>query len=273
MGRKMAIDDTRETTPERDGASGSTTIDPAEIARFAALAAGWWDPAGKFRPLHRFNPVRLAFLRDRLTAHFADRISGVANSLRPFEGLRLLDVGCGGGLLAEPMARLGFAVTGIDAAAEAIATARLHAEQSRLAIDYRAVPVEDLAAAGERFDAVLAMEIVEHVADLGVFLAAAAVVLAPGGMLVVATLNRTGKSYLLAVVGAEYVLRWLPRGTHQWRKFVRPSELAAGLRRNGLRAEAMTGVSYNPLRDSWSLGSDLDVNSLAVATKPPPAGS
>jgi 2-polyprenyl-6-hydroxyphenyl methylase/3-demethylubiquinone-9 3-methyltransferase len=245
-------------------ARGATTIDPAEIARFAAMAESWWDPEGEFRPLHRFNPVRLGFLRDRLIAHFSRDASG----LRPFEGLRLLDVGCGGGLLAEPMARLGFAVTGIDATPATIATARLHAEQSRLAIDYRAVPVEDLARSGERFDAVLAMEIIEHVADLGVFLEATATVLKPGGILIVATLNRTGKAYLLAVVGAEYVLRWLPRGTHEWSKFVRPSELAAGLRRNGLRAAEMTGVSYNPLRDSWSLGRDLDVNYMAVATRP-----
>jgi 2-polyprenyl-6-hydroxyphenyl methylase / 3-demethylubiquinone-9 3-methyltransferase len=245
-------------------ASGATTIDPAEIARFAAMAESWWDPDGEFRPLHRFNPVRLGFLRDRLIAHFNRDASG----LRPFEGLRLLDVGCGGGLLAEPMARLGFAVTGIDATPATIATARLHAEQSRLAIDYRAVPVEDLAQSGERFDAVLAMEIVEHVADLGAFLEATAAVLKPGGILIVATLNRTAKAYLLAVVGAEHVLRWLPRGTHEWSKFVRPSELAAGLRRNGLRAAEMTGVSYNPLRDRWSLGRDLDVNYMVVATKP-----
>ncbi|MDB5406019.1 MAG: ubiG [Rhodospirillales bacterium] len=244
--------------------SGPTTIDPAEIARFAAMADSWWDPNGQFRPLHRFNPTRLAFLRDRLIAHFRRDAAG----LKPFEGLRLLDVGCGGGLLAEPMARLGFAVTGIDATPETIATARIHAEQSRLAIDYRAVPVEDLARSGEMFDVVLAMEIVEHVADLDAFLDATAAVLNPGGMLVVATLNRTTKAYLLAVVGAEYVLRWLPRGTHEWSKFIRPSELAAGLRRNGLRAEEMTGVSYNPLRDSWSLGRDLDVNYMTVATKP-----
>jgi 2-polyprenyl-6-hydroxyphenyl methylase/3-demethylubiquinone-9 3-methyltransferase len=241
-----------------------TTIDPAEIARFAAMAESWWDPHGKFKPLHRFNPVRLGFLRNRLIAHFG-RDSA---SLHPFDGLRLLDVGCGGGLLAEPMARLGFAVTGIDATPATIETARLHAEQSRLAIDYRAVPVEDLAESGEQFDAVLAMEIVEHVADLAAFLAATAKVLKPGGILVVATLNRTSKAYLLAVVGAEYVLRWLPRGTHDWKRFVRPSELAAGLRRNGLRAAELTGVSYNPLRDSWSLGRDLDVNYMAVATKP-----
>jgi 2-polyprenyl-6-hydroxyphenyl methylase/3-demethylubiquinone-9 3-methyltransferase len=245
-------------------ASSPTTIDPAEIARFAALAQSWWDPNGKFRPLHRFNPVRLGFLRDRLIAHFGRDPA----SLRPFEGLRLLDIGCGGGLLAEPMARLGFAVTGIDATPETIETARVHAEQSRLSIDYRAVPVEELARSGEQFDALLAMEIVEHVADLGAFLDAAASVVKPGGMLVVATLNRTSKAYLLAVVGAEYVLGWLPRGTHEWRKFVRPSELAAGLRRNGLRAEEMTGVSYNPLRDSWTLGRDLDVNYMTVATKP-----
>ncbi len=230
---------------------GTTTVDPAEIARFAALAESWWDPAGKFKPLHRLNPLRLGFLRDRLTAHF--RRDSAA--LRPFEGLRLLDIGC----------RLGFAVTGIDAAGEIIATARSHAEQSGLAIDYRAMAAETLAASGERFDVVLALEIVEHVADLDAFLAAAAALMRPGGAFVAATLNRTTKSYLFAIIGAEYVLGWLPRGTHEWRKFVRPSELAAVLRRNRLRVEAIAGVTYNPLRESWSLSADLDVNYMVLA--------
>jgi 2-polyprenyl-6-hydroxyphenyl methylase/3-demethylubiquinone-9 3-methyltransferase len=246
--------------------SGSTgpvpsTVDPTEIARFAALAEGWWDPAGKFKPLHRLNPVRLGFLRDRLTAHFARDPA----ALCPFDGLRLLDIGCGGGLVAEPMARLGFAVTGIDAGAETIATARAHAQQSGLAIDYRAMAAETLADSGERFDVVLALEIVEHVADLDAFLAAAATLVRPGGALIVATLNRTVKSYLFAIIGAEYVLGWLPRGTHEWRKFVRPSELAASLRRNRLRIEEIAGVTYNPLGDSWALSTDLDVNYMAFA--------
>src|SRR5882672_10541813 len=243
-------------------AAGPSTVDPADIARFAALAESWWDPAGKFKPLHRLNPVRLGFLRDRLTAHFKHDSA----ALRPFEGLRLLDIGCGGGLVAEPMARLGFAVTGIDAAGETIATARSHAEQSGLAIDYRAMAAETLAASGERFDVVLALEIVEHVADLDAFIAAAAMLVRPGGAFVAATLNRTAKSYLFAIVGAEYVLGWLPRGTHDWRKFVRPSELAAALRRNRLRVEEIAGITYNPLGDSWALSADLDVNYMAFAT-------
>jgi 2-polyprenyl-6-hydroxyphenyl methylase/3-demethylubiquinone-9 3-methyltransferase len=252
---RKAIATSGSTTP------GTTTVDPAEIARFAALAESWWDPVGKFKPLHRLNPLRLGFLRDRLTAHFRRDPA----ALRPFEGLRLLDIGCGGGLVAEPMTRLGFAVTGIDAAGETIATARSHAEQSGLAIDYRAMAAETLAASGERFDVVLALEIVEHVADLDAFLAAAAALMRPGGAFVAATLNRTTKSYLFAIIGAEYVLGWLPRGTHEWRKFVRPAELAAVLRRNRLRVEAIAGVTYNPLRESWSLSADLDVNYMVLA--------
>lgn len=244
-------------------ASRPTTVDPGEIARFAALADSWWDPNGKFRPLHKFNPVRLAFLRDRLAAHFGRD----ATTLRPFAGLRLLDIGSGGGLVAEPMARLGFDVVGIDATAENVATAQIHAEQVGLAIDYRAIPIEELAATGERFDVVLALEIIEHVADLGAFCDAAAAVLKPGGALIAATLNRTAKAYLFAVVGAEYVLRWLPRGTHDWKKFVRPSELAAGLRRNTMRSEEVVGVSYNPLTDAWNLTRDLDVNYMMYAVK------
>jgi 2-polyprenyl-6-hydroxyphenyl methylase/3-demethylubiquinone-9 3-methyltransferase len=241
--------------------SDSTTVDPAEIARFAALAESWWDPAGKLKPLHRLNPLRLSFLRDRLTAHFRRDPA----ALRPFDGLRLLDIGCGGGLVAEPMARLGFAVTGIDAAAETIATARAHAEQGGLAIDYRATAAETLASTGERFDVVLALEIVEHVADLDAFVAAAATLVRPAGAFVAATLNRTVKSYLFAIIGAEYVLGWLPRGTHEWQKFVRPSELAALLRRNRLGVQEIAGITYNPLGDSWSLGADLDVNYMVLA--------
>lgn len=244
-------------------ASRSSTVDPAEIARFAALAEAWWDPAGKFAPLHKLNPLRLGFLRDRLAVHFVRD----AASLRPFEGLSLLDIGCGGGLVAEPAARLGFAVTGIDAGAEAIATAGAHAEQTGLVIDYRAVAAETLTVAGEQFDVVLALEIVEHVADLAAFLAAAAALLKPGGTFVAATLNRTAKSYLFAIVGAEYVLGWLPRGTHEWRKFVRPSELVAGLRRNRLRAAEIAGVSYNPVTARWALTADLDVNYMVLALK------
>jgi len=249
----------RRTAPSPD----ATTVDAAEIARFAALADAWWDPEGEFRPLHRLNPVRLAYIRRRLIEHFGLD----AKAARPLEGLRLLDVGCGGGLLSEPMARLGAKVTGIDAAERNVGVAATHARESGLAIDYRHAAVEDLAAAGERFDVVLALEVVEHVADPDLFLAGCGKVLAPGGALVLATLNRTAKAFALAVVGAEYVLRWLPRGTHDWRKFLRPSELAAGLRRAGLEIEDLSGVAYNPLNDKWTLARDLDVNYMAFAVK------
>ncbi|WP_119461300.1 bifunctional 2-polyprenyl-6-hydroxyphenol methylase/3-demethylubiquinol 3-O-methyltransferase UbiG [Rhodospirillaceae bacterium SYSU D60014] len=240
----------------------AASVDPAEIAKFTAMAEAWWDPRGKFRPLHKFNPTRIAFIRDRVAARFGrDSLAG-----RPFEGLRLLDVGCGGGLLAEPMARLGAQVTGLDAAARNIAIARSHAAQSGLDIDYRCDTVEALATEGTRFDVVLNMEVVEHVADLRAFLSSCCELLKPNGVMIVATLNRTPKAFALAVVGAEYVLRWLPRGTHDWRKFVRPSELAAALRPSGVDIVEMTGVSYNPLSDRWSLSKDLDVNYMIVAT-------
>ena len=241
----------------------AATVDPAEIARFEAIAAEWWDQDGKFRPLHRLNPVRLAWIRDRLTAHFGRTGDG----LRPYAGLSVLDVGCGGGLVAEPMARLGARVTAIDAARGNVEIARLHARQSGLAIDYRHAAAEELAADGERFDVVLALEVVEHVADLDVFLRACATLLAPGGALVVATLNRTPQAFLLAIVGAEYVLRWLPRGTHEWGKFVRPSELAAGLRPHGIGVRGFAGLRYDPIGDSWRETTDLSVNYMAWATR------
>ena len=253
------------TGKDRAASTGTTTIDPAEIARFAAMADDWWDPNGKFRPLHKFNPVRLGFLRDRLAAHFHRDAMG----LRPFDGLRLLDIGSGGGLVAEPMTRLGFRVTGIDATAENVETARLHAEEGGLDIDYRTVAVEALAATDERFDVVLALEIVEHVADLTAFCDAAAAVLKPGGAFIAATINRTAKAYLFAVLGAEYVLGWLPRGTHDWKKFVRPSELAACLRRNQIRLDEIAGIGFNPLTDRWSLTKDLDVNYMVYGVKRP----
>jgi 2-polyprenyl-6-hydroxyphenyl methylase/3-demethylubiquinone-9 3-methyltransferase len=240
-------------------AAAAPSIDPDDVARFSAMAAEWWDPAGKFRPLHRLGPVRLAYIRDQLTGHFGrDK-----KSLRPFQGLRVLDVGCGGGLIAEPLARLGADVVAIDASAENIAVARTHAAESGLTIDYRQAAAEDLTAAGERFDVVLALEILEHVADRDAFVAACAALVGPRGALIAATLNRTPQSYLLAIVGAEYVLGWLPRGTHDWRKFVRPSELAAAVRRCGLELCDFAGVSYSPLADSWRIGRDLAVNYLA----------
>lgn len=239
------------------------TVDPAEIEKFRRMAEEWWDPRGKFRPLHRFNPVRLQFLKDRLCRHFGRD----PKADRPLSGLRLLDIGSGGGLVAEPLTRLGADVVGIDATARNVEVARLHAAEGGLAIDYRHAAAEELAEAGESFDAVLALEIVEHVASLEAFVAAAARMTKPGGLLVVATLNRTLKAFGLAIVGAEYVLGWLPKGTHDWRKFVRPSELEAAMRASALTLAETVGVSYNPLLDRWSLGPDLDVNYLAVATK------
>ena len=248
--------------PESDAESG--TVDRDEVDRFARVARTWWEPEGEFRSLHKLNPVRLRFIRDRLAAHFGRD----ARAIRPFSGLRLLDIGCGGGLASEPLARLGFAVTGIDASAEMLEVARSHAAETGVAIDYRLGAAEDLAASGERFDAVLALEIVEHVADPALFLAAAAALVRPGGALIAATINRTPKAFLFAILGAEYMLRWLPRGTHHWDKFQRPSELAAGLRPGGLIVRELSGLTYNPLADSWSLSRDLDVNYLVYALKP-----
>jgi 2-polyprenyl-6-hydroxyphenyl methylase/3-demethylubiquinone-9 3-methyltransferase len=248
---------------EIDRNAAGATVDPAELEKFARMAESWWDPRGKFRPLHQVNPTRIAFIRDTL----AKRLGRDPLAPRPLEGLRLLDIGCGGGLLSEPMARLGAKVTGIDPTAKNIGIARLHAEQSGLAIDYRIETAEDLAAAGESFDVVLNMEVVEHVADLGAFVADCCRLLTEQGVMFVATLNRTPKSFLFAIVGAEYVLRWLPRGTHEWRKFVRPSELAAAARRADAEIGSLTGVSYDPLRDSWGLSRDLDVNYMATVTR------
>jgi 2-polyprenyl-6-hydroxyphenyl methylase / 3-demethylubiquinone-9 3-methyltransferase len=247
---------------EMDRNAAGATVDTAELEKFARMAESWWDPRGKFRPLHKVNPTRIAFIRDTL----AKRLGRDPLAPRPLEGLRLLDVGCGGGLLSEPMARLGAKVTGIDPTARNIGIARLHAEQSGLAIDYRVETAEDLAAAGETFDVVLSMEVVEHVADLGAFIADCCRLLSEQGVMFVATLNRTPKSFLFAIVGAEYVLRWLPRGTHEWRRFVRPSELAAAARRADAEIGSLTGVSYDPLRDSWGLSRDLDVNYMATVT-------
>ncbi|MFA5120797.1 bifunctional 2-polyprenyl-6-hydroxyphenol methylase/3-demethylubiquinol 3-O-methyltransferase UbiG [Zavarzinia sp.] len=245
-------------------ANARTTIDPGEVAQFSAIAEEWWDPAGKFKPLHKFNPTRLAYLRETIGRHFGRP----AADLKPFAGLRLLDIGCGGGLLSEPMARLGAEVVGADASEKNVKVAALHAEQSGLPIDYRCTTAEDLARAGERFDIVLNMEVVEHVADLNLFMAACASMVKPGGVMVTATLNRTPKAFALAIVGAEYVLRWLPRGTHHFNKFVKPSELAAALRPTGLETRGSTGVSYNPLADEWRLSRDMDVNYMVFAVRP-----
>jgi 2-polyprenyl-6-hydroxyphenyl methylase/3-demethylubiquinone-9 3-methyltransferase len=246
-----------------DGLSGS--VDAKEIARFSALAGEWWAPEGKFKPLHALNPTRLAFIRRHLISHFGRD----GNDRRPLEGLSVVDVGCGGGLLTEPMARLGAGVLGIDAGAEAIRVAGVHAAEGGLDIDYRCLTAEALAAEGHRFDAILNMEVIEHVADLDAFLGAVCTLLKPGGAMVVATLNRTAKAYALAIVGAEYVLGWLPPGTHDWRKFVTPAELTAKLAKGGVKIAETTGVIYNPLSDRWTLGRDLGVNYMAFAIKNP----
>ena len=248
--------------PPGDPAIGAT-VDREEIARFATHAASWWDPAGSFRPLHRLNPARLDFIRSALDAHFGrDK-----RSLTPFAGLSLCDVGCGGGLIAEPMVRLGFAVSAIDADADAIAVAREHAAASGLDIDYRSDTAESLAADKRQFDVVLALELIEHVADPVMLLAACSALIKPGGAFVGATLNRTPQSYALAIVGAEYVMRWLPRGTHDWRRFLRPSEFVLGLRRAGLKATQLKGLRYRPLSGDWAQSDDLSVNYLVMAVK------
>lgn len=242
----------------------TTTINDEEIAKFTAMAEEWWDPKGKFRPLHKFQPVRLAYIREHLIAHFGRD----PNTLRPFEGLTVLDVGCGGGLLCEPLARLGATVTGIDAAERNIAIASLHAEQSGLEIDYRATTSEALAATGARFDVVLNMEVVEHVDNVPLYMKSCADLVAPGGLMFTATLNRTARAYALAIVGAEYVLRWLPRGTHDWKKFLTPEEITALLRRFGLHPIDETGVVYHPLADEWRKSSDMGVNYMVLAERP-----
>jgi 2-polyprenyl-6-hydroxyphenyl methylase/3-demethylubiquinone-9 3-methyltransferase len=241
--------------------AGTASAD--EIARFSAMADAWWDPDGKFRPLHRLNPVRIAYVRDCVTGHFGRD----PHAPRPFDHLELLDVGCGGGLLCEPMARLGASVTGIDAGEKTIRVAEIHARRQNLDIDYRCALPEDLVREDRTFDVVLNMEVVEHVADLDAFLEASAGLLKPGGAMVVATLNRTFKSLALAKIGAEYVLRWLPVGTHDWRKFVRPSELTAGLRRHRIDVIDVKGMTFNPLTDRWSLNRDVDVNYAVFGTK------
>ena len=244
--------------------TSSASIDPAEVAKFSAIAAEWWDPTGKFAPLHKFNPVRLSFLKAEAVAHFGRD----PRALRPFEGLTLLDIGCGGGLLSEPMTRLGFAVTGADASERNIGTAKAHAAETGLAIDYRAVTAEELADEGRSYDVVLNMEVVEHVADVGAYLKACAALVKPGGITVVATMNKTLKSLALAKIGAEYVLGWLPRGTHDWSRFIPPNVLQALLEETRLNILKKQGVAFDPLGWDWKLSSDMDVNYMLVATKP-----
>lgn len=245
----------------------ASTMAPDEIARFAALADTWWDTDGEFGQLHKLNPVRIAFIRDHVLAHFGREGRRGAGTAGPFAGLDLVDLGCGGGLLTEPMARLGASVTGIDAEAKAIGVAVAHAAPQGLDIDYRCALPEALAREGRSFDVVLAMEVIEHVADIDAFVAACARLIAPDGAMVVSTLNRTFKALALAKIGAEYVLRWVPPGTHDWRKFVRPDELSRALRRHGLRVRAGRGMTYNPLADRWALSDDLSINYLAFVTR------
>jgi 2-polyprenyl-6-hydroxyphenyl methylase/3-demethylubiquinone-9 3-methyltransferase len=242
----------------------ATTINEDELAKFSAMADEWWDPAGKFRPLHRFNPVRLGYIREHALGHFGKD----GGSRRPLEGLRFLDIGCGGGLLSEPMARLGASVTGIDPAERNVRTAEVHAGQAGLEIDYRTATAEALAAAGEKFDVVLNMEVIEHVDNVPLYMKSCADLVKPGGLMFVATINRTPRAWALAIVGAEYVLGWLPRGTHDFRKFLTPDEVAALVTRNGMRVSDKTGVIYNPLADEWRRSRDMGVNYMLLAEKP-----
>ena len=248
--------------PQRQ--STSSTVDPDEVERFSTLAAEWWNPRGKMAPLHKFNPVRIGYVRDQAALRFARD----AKRLDSMKGLRILDIGCGGGLLAEPLARLGAEMVGVDPSDTNIAAAKEHAAQSGLAIDYRCTTAKDLAEAGEAFDIVLAMEVVEHVIDVKGFVATCASMVKPGGLMIAATINRTLKSFALAIVGAEYVLRWVPRGTHQWDKFVTPVELEIALEQGGLQVIAERGVIYNLLADRWQLSSDMDVNYMIAAERP-----
>jgi len=243
---------------------GHSSVDEAEVAKFTRMAAEWWDPNGKFRPLHEFNPVRLKFIRALAAEHYHRD----DKSLKPFGGLSLLDIGCGGGLVSEPMARMGFTVLGADASEKNVKTASAHAAGAGLVLDYRAVTAEALAEEGARFDVILNMEVVEHVADLGGFLRACGALLKPGGFMLVATLNRTLKSLALAKIGVEYVLRWLPAGTHDWNRFVKPAELERLLEEAGLKVTGVQGVAFDPLRWEWRLSPDTDVNYMVVAEKP-----
>ena len=250
------------------GHAADPSVDPAEIERFAALAERWWDRHGAFRALHALNPVRIAYVRDALLADAPPDARADTSPLKPLAGLRLLDVGCGGGLMAEPLCRLGADVVAIDAAEANVRAARHHAEEQGLAIDYRHATAEALAADGERFDAVLALEIVEHVADLDVFAEACGSLVKPGGTLVVATLNRTLAAYALAIVAAERILGWLPAGTHDWSRFVRPAEMVRLLRRHGLAVADMQGMVYSPLAGGWTTSPNLAVNYIVHARKP-----
>jgi 2-polyprenyl-6-hydroxyphenyl methylase/3-demethylubiquinone-9 3-methyltransferase len=254
---------TLDTEPAR------TSIDPDQVERFSRIAAQWWDPHGKFAPLHKFNPVRLAFIRQEALSRFGRDPA----ARKPFEGLRLLDIGCGGGLLSEPMRRLGFSVMAVDASERNIGVASAHADEQGLDIDYRQGAVEDLAAEGAGpFDVILNMEVIEHVADPGEYLRACAGLLAPGGMMIVATLNRTAKAMALAVIGAEYVLRWLPAGSHDWNRFLKPEEIRGFLDGEPYEVDGPFGVTFNPLSGRWSRSPDSDVNYMMTVRRPASSG-
>jgi 2-polyprenyl-6-hydroxyphenyl methylase/3-demethylubiquinone-9 3-methyltransferase len=254
--------------PSTAHATTPSTIDDAEVARFSAIADEWWDERGKFAPLHKLNPVRISYLRDQLIRHFSGADAAHGASATPLNNLSLVDIGCGGGLIAEPMARLGATVTGIDASATNISVASLHAKAAGVPVTYRATTAEQLAIEGAQFDVVLALEIVEHVAEVALFYDAITALVKPGGVLVMSTLNRTAKSYALGIIGAEYILRWLPKGTHTWSKFIKPSEMAADLRKRGMLVEDTCGLTYSPLSGLFSLNAkDLDVNYLMLAKK------
>jgi 2-polyprenyl-6-hydroxyphenyl methylase / 3-demethylubiquinone-9 3-methyltransferase len=240
-----------------------SSVDHVEVERFSRLASDWWDPHGPMAALHKFNPIRLGYIRDKAAARFGRD----PKKLDCLKDLRMLDIGCGGGILSEPLARLGAQLVGADPAAENIAAASAHAQESGVTIDYRSTTAEDLAVAKERFDVVLAMEVVEHVSDVDLFVKTCAAMVKPGGLMIAATLNRTLKSFALAIIGAEYVLRWLPRGTHQWDKFVTPNELERAFERGGLQVTGERGVIYNPFSDRWQLSSDMDVNYMLVGER------
>ncbi|MBP1852060.1 bifunctional 2-polyprenyl-6-hydroxyphenol methylase/3-demethylubiquinol 3-O-methyltransferase UbiG [Rhizobium halophytocola] len=241
-----------------------TTIDQVEVDRFSAMAAEWWDPTGKFKPLHKINPIRLAYIRDQAAAHFGRDPSGH----QPLKGLRVLDIGCGGGLLSEPVARMGADVLGADASEKNIGIATTHAAQTGIAVDYRAITAEALAEAGETFDIVLNMEVVEHVSDVNFFLGTCASMVRPGGLMLVSTINRTLKAAALAIGACEYVLGWLPRGTHQYDKLVRPEEIETPLAAAGMAIIERKGVFFNPLQNRWNLSTDTDVNYMMLAERP-----
>lgn len=244
--------------------TAKSTIDQAEVDRFSAMAAEWWDPTGKFKPLHKINPVRLSYIRDKVSAHYGRDALGH----QPLSGLRVLDIGCGGGLLSEPIARMGADVLGADASPKNIGIASTHAAQTGVKVDYRAITAEQLAADGETFDVVLNMEVVEHVADVDYFISTCASMVRPGGIMLISTINRTLKAAALAIGACEYVLRWLPRGTHQYEKLVRPEELEKPILGAGMEVVEKTGVFFNPFLNQWNLSSDIDVNYMMLTRRP-----